>query len=264
MNCVITNLHHYLFETLKIKQSNEKLKVWCDNTTRENKNYFLFSYLWILVNFGYFSKVNVGFMLVGHTHCDIDRCFGVWKNTLFGGKKQNKDHIGCLDEVVEYTKMNEIQKNTNRGKRFSNIVYEYDNWKKFLRDFFTPIQDITKYQYFEINSTQVLGSPGYTISYEVLKDIEVQRTDFPNSIEEIESRLSGCRFKMISDNLINNIKFFKIHLASCPECIKFWTDIEKEIEQLSNPQTDNFMVVEEDDDEDDPDYLMSECSDISI
>lgn len=51
------------------------LYVQLDNTTRENKNGVLVGYLNLLVEMGIFEKVKIGFLLVGHTHDQIDQMF---------------------------------------------------------------------------------------------------------------------------------------------------------------------------------------------
>ncbi|XP_030841361.1 uncharacterized protein LOC115924008 isoform X2 [Strongylocentrotus purpuratus] len=46
-----------------------------DNTSRENKNRHLFSFLSLLLELNIFKKIKVGFLMVGHTHEDIDQFF---------------------------------------------------------------------------------------------------------------------------------------------------------------------------------------------
>src|SRR5450759_689618 len=46
-----------------------------DNTSRENKNNLLFTYLHMLVVKKVFRKIKVGFLIVGHTHDQIDQMF---------------------------------------------------------------------------------------------------------------------------------------------------------------------------------------------
>lgn len=50
-----------------------------DNTTAENKNHMLLAYCSLLVELGYFERVVISFLVVGHTHEDIDRFFGTAK-----------------------------------------------------------------------------------------------------------------------------------------------------------------------------------------
>jgi hypothetical protein len=58
----------------------------------ENKNRILFSFLTHLVRTGTFQKVKVGFLMVGHTHEDIDQFFSVIAKHL------RKVHILCPDQ----------------------------------------------------------------------------------------------------------------------------------------------------------------------
>ena len=46
-----------------------------NNTARENKNQVLIAYLSMLVEKKVFKKVKLGFLLVGHTHDQIDQMF---------------------------------------------------------------------------------------------------------------------------------------------------------------------------------------------
>jgi hypothetical protein len=55
------------------------LFVQLDNTTTENKNHMLLAFLSLLVELGYFERIIVSFLVVGHTHEDIDRFFGTAK-----------------------------------------------------------------------------------------------------------------------------------------------------------------------------------------
>ncbi len=53
--------------------------LWCqlDNTTRENRNSLVLSFLAVLVGLGYFSSTAWQGMMVGHTHIDQDQRFSV-------------------------------------------------------------------------------------------------------------------------------------------------------------------------------------------
>jgi hypothetical protein len=50
------------------------------------------------VGLGYFQEVQLGFLIVGHTHEDIDQLFSIISNTL---KKTNIDSLKELLELVE-------------------------------------------------------------------------------------------------------------------------------------------------------------------
>ena len=64
-----------------------KLYLQLDNPTGENKNKFLIMFLACLVYFCVFDKIKLSFLLVGHTHEDIDQFFSrlsvVWRGLNF-------------------------------------------------------------------------------------------------------------------------------------------------------------------------------------
>jgi hypothetical protein len=64
-----------------------------DNAAGDNKNRFVFCFLSLLVAKGIFREVYVNFMLVGHTHDDIDALFGRWSMLL---RKDNFPTIPLL------------------------------------------------------------------------------------------------------------------------------------------------------------------------
>ena len=69
------------------------LNVQMDNATRDNKNRYVFAFWSLLVAKRIFCKVYVNFMMVGHTHDDIDALFGRWSMLL---KKENFPTIPAL------------------------------------------------------------------------------------------------------------------------------------------------------------------------
>jgi len=58
------------------------LNVQMDNTTGDNKNPYVFTFWSLLIAHKIFWEVYVSFMLVGHTHDDIDALFGKWSMQL--------------------------------------------------------------------------------------------------------------------------------------------------------------------------------------
>jgi hypothetical protein len=53
-----------------------------DNTCRENKNNLLMAYLHMLLKNRVFKKIKIGFLLVGHTHDQIDQMFSRFSKRL--------------------------------------------------------------------------------------------------------------------------------------------------------------------------------------
>jgi hypothetical protein len=62
------------------------LNIQMDNTAGDNKNWFVSCFWSLLVAKGIFREVYVNFMLIGHTHNDIDALFGRWSMSL---RKEN-------------------------------------------------------------------------------------------------------------------------------------------------------------------------------
>jgi hypothetical protein len=92
------------------------LCIQADNCARENKNKFLFGLCATLVGLRYFEEACVGFLLVEHTHFDIDQRFSsvlyVLKvddiNSLSELLKLLQDQIlGHADELVQYAQLME-------------------------------------------------------------------------------------------------------------------------------------------------------------
>jgi hypothetical protein len=58
------------------------LNVQLDNACSNNKNRYVFNFFFLLVQKGVFREVYINFLLVGHTHEDIDAMFGRWNYRL--------------------------------------------------------------------------------------------------------------------------------------------------------------------------------------
>jgi hypothetical protein len=58
------------------------LNIQLDNACSDNKNRYVFSFFSLLVHKGVFREVYINFLLVGHTHKDIDAIFGRWSYKL--------------------------------------------------------------------------------------------------------------------------------------------------------------------------------------
>lgn len=77
-NLVIEVLHRVLDTVWKEGLNTylpDVLFLQVDNTTKQNKNKYLFGYLALLVEWNCFETVIVSFLMVGHTHEDIDQIF---------------------------------------------------------------------------------------------------------------------------------------------------------------------------------------------
>jgi hypothetical protein len=88
------------------------LCIQADNCVRENKNKFLFGLCAALVGLGYSEEVCVGFLLVGHTHSDIDQQFSSISHVLKG------DDINSLSELYKLLQ-NQISGHADEPVRYA-------------------------------------------------------------------------------------------------------------------------------------------------
>jgi hypothetical protein len=66
-----------------------------DNAASDNNNHYLLMFLSLLIALGVFITIEVGFLLVGHTHEDIDGTYGRMSSNL-----KSKD-IYSLPEMMD-------------------------------------------------------------------------------------------------------------------------------------------------------------------
>jgi len=72
-NQVITSVMNVICDVKQRKGSlPPTLRIQADNTTRENKNIYLLAMCAALARLGFFKEVHLCFLIVGHTHKDID------------------------------------------------------------------------------------------------------------------------------------------------------------------------------------------------
>ena len=71
-------------EEVQAKPLPPVLNLQLDNATGDNKNRFVFAFCSLLTYHGVFQEVYINFLIVGHTHDDIDALFGRWSYKLRG------------------------------------------------------------------------------------------------------------------------------------------------------------------------------------
>ena len=123
-NQVITSLMNVISDVKRRKGSlPPTLRIQADNTTRENKNIYMFVMCAALVGLGFFKEVHLCFLIVGHTHEDIDQRFTVISNVL---KRKN---IDTLEEMLEL-----VEKGTSYIEAFVSArkLEHVRDWKAFI------------------------------------------------------------------------------------------------------------------------------------
>ena len=93
-----------------------------DNATGDNKNRFVFCFWSLLVANKIFREVYVNFMIVGHTHDDIDALFGRWSMAL---KKESFPTIPLL--MKSFMDIETVP-------TIPHLIEEVPNFKKFIEN----------------------------------------------------------------------------------------------------------------------------------
>ena len=101
-------------------------RIQADNCRRENKNIYILALCGTLVALGIFKEIQLSFLLVGHTHKDIDQRFSTISAAL---KHQD---IYSLKELLST-----IQLNPPKMEPFVVVEHlEYiQDWKSFITPF---------------------------------------------------------------------------------------------------------------------------------
>ena len=98
-NQVVTSLAKVLGDVRSRKGSLPPvLQIHADNYGGENKNKYMFAYCASLVALGYFREVRLSFLIVGHTHEDIDQQFSIISGVL---KRQDIDSVKEMLALIE-------------------------------------------------------------------------------------------------------------------------------------------------------------------
>jgi hypothetical protein len=93
-----------------------------DNTPCKNKNKFVIAYLHMLVKRGVFRKIKVGFLVVGHTHDQIDQMFSRFLVKL---NKMKAHRLEALEEIL---------RDSYKPKPVITFVDEVANFCKYVSD----------------------------------------------------------------------------------------------------------------------------------
>jgi hypothetical protein len=82
-NQVVTSIMHAIGDVrIRREKLPPVLRIQANDCGWENKNIYMFGLCAALVEQGYFKEVQLSFLIVGHTHEDIDLRFSIISNTL--------------------------------------------------------------------------------------------------------------------------------------------------------------------------------------
>ena len=101
----------------------KNLYLQLDNSSKDNKNQYLMAFLSLLTTRGVFKEIQVGFLLVGHTHEDIDAYFSHLSKSL-----KSKNTFVVADLMKAFMESQELS-------FLPEFIQEVGDFKSFVKGF---------------------------------------------------------------------------------------------------------------------------------
>eukprot|EP00117_Sycon_ciliatum_P016477 scpid44506/ scgid15886/ len=134
-NAVASMLHHF-FSFYGLHEKGCLLH--CDNCAGQNKNRTIVAYFCWRVIMGLHDRIELSFMLTGHTRCLVDGCFGLLKQKF---RRSDCYTMGQLVAVVNESA------SCNKAQLIPGSGLEWRAWDTFLAQHFKPVKGIRKVQH---------------------------------------------------------------------------------------------------------------------
>lgn len=152
-NTVVNLLYHNFS---KGYEKITELSMHADNCIGQNKNNLVLFFLNFLILTSTFLKVELNFIVKGHTKFLCDRCFGLLK------KKYRTCCCDTLNDLVAMIEQSTPDSHTNTAVMIANeagdlLINMYDWVNVFAREKWRKVPNITTYSHFVISN----DDPGY-------------------------------------------------------------------------------------------------------
>jgi hypothetical protein len=142
-NTVISFLDHF-FANYGLGE--KWVHLTADNCTGQNKNNALLQYLMYRVITGLHDKIELSFLVVGHTKFSPDGYFGLIKRQYRRSQVYTYDQ---LSDIVESSSKNGHNVCVRVSKNIDNPVI-YRDWSSWLSQYFKVLKGISNYHHFKI------------------------------------------------------------------------------------------------------------------
>ena len=140
-NSVVSMLDHYF---AKYGNSEPILRLHADNCAGQNKNRTTMAYFAWRVLKKLNTEITLSFMVVGHTRCAVDGCFGLIKKCY---RRHDSECLADISKVVCDSAF------CNVPQLFaSEDTWKWYEWDKYLARYFKPIQGIRQIRHFRFSS----------------------------------------------------------------------------------------------------------------
>lgn len=166
-NMVISLLDHF-FTNYSLGE--KWVHLTADNCVGQNKNNALLQYLMYRVLTGLHEKIELSFLIVGHTKFSPDGYFGLIKRHYRRSQVYTYEQ---LENIVESSSKN--GHNVCVGNTAPTIIYR--DWTSWLAQYFIPLKGISNYQHFKIEKDQPISLKEQKDSKEIR--VELLKKKFP-------------------------------------------------------------------------------------
>lgn len=194
-----------------------------DNCVAQNKNNTTLQYLMYRVLTGLHTKIELSFLVVGHTKFSPDGHFGLIRRRYRRSRVYTYEHLAHLIEESSQNGHNLCQRYIEKGPKSSRIIYR--DWVGWLSKYFKPIPGITGYRHFQINSQ----NRGVVLVKETVdgeeQEIDILKRTFPYSRNKRPvfpkviqpDGLSADRQKYLYEQIRHHIPSEDDKNATCPK-----------------------------------------------
>ena len=150
-NTVISLIDHY-FEKHGLGEKHAYLTA--DNSGAQNKNNAVLHYLMYRILIGLHDKINLSFMVVGHTKFAPDGYFGLIK---YRYRRSNVYTYDQLADLIEKSSENghNICQRYSYSKGSQNFIYQ--DWSSLFSKYFKKLSGIRKYHHFHFSHQNRVG-----------------------------------------------------------------------------------------------------------
>ncbi len=197
-----------------------------DNCVAQNKNNTMLQYLMYRVLMGLHNKIELSFLVVGHTKFSPDGFFGLIRRAYRRAKVYTYKDLAQLIEKSTPNSHNLCQRYIINGPESSRIIYR--DWAGWLSKYFKPIPGITSYRHFQMSST----NRGIVLVKETVdgeeREINIIKGTFPYSRKKRPKclpkklkphGLSSDRQKYLYEQIRPHIPSEEDKNATCPKPI---------------------------------------------
>ncbi len=182
-NTVISLLDHF-FTNYGLGE--KWVHLTADNCTGQNKNNALLQYLIYRVLTGLHEKIELSFLIVGHTKFSPDGYFGLIKRHYRNSQVYTYEQ---LTGIVESSSTNGHNFCVSHSKNTVPVIYR--DWTSWLSQYFIALKGISNYHHFRIerNNQLILIVKEQKDSEEIKVKLEKKKFPFDKPPEELPNQL---------------------------------------------------------------------------